>query len=90
MHATRATVYVTQIAIEAHTFTLIYPAGAVGAVAGALLGAIVVVTCVGIIIIIWRYRLSTHCCVNTLSISVLRLCFTFTTQTKTKRNDVIP
>ena len=59
-----------------------------GAVAGAVLSVIVVVvfvTAVGVVI--WRY---THCCVNTLSISVLELYFTFTTQTKTERNDVIP
>ena len=62
-----------------------------GGVAGAVLSVIVVVvfvTAVGVVI--WRYRLPTHCCVNTLSISVLELYFTFTTQTKTERNDVIP
>ena len=64
--------------------TLIYPAGAtVGATAGAALGVIVVVACVGILIVICRYRLSTYCCVTTLSILVLQLYFTFTTQTKT-------
>ena len=73
-------------------FTLTYPAGTTaGAVAGVVLGVIVVVACVGIIIItIWRYRLSTYGCVNTLSILVLQLYFTFITQTKTETNNVIP
>ena len=44
-------VYVTWIAIETQTFTLIYSAGAgAGAVAGALLDVIVVVACAGIIL----------------------------------------
>ena len=47
-----------------------HAAGAtVGATAGAVLSVILVVVCVGIIII-WRYRLSTHCCVYTLSQSL--------------------
>ena len=78
------------MALKTQTFTLICPAGATaGAVAGALLGVIVVVACVGIIIIIWRYRLSTYYCVTTLSILVLELYFTYTTQSKTERNNVI-
>ena len=63
----------------------------VGAVAGAVLRMIVVgvlITAFGVVI--RRYRLSTYCCVNTLSILVLQLYFTFTTQNKTERNDVIP
>ena len=52
---------------ETQTFS---PAGTTaGAIAGAVLGVIVVVACVGIIIM-WRYRLSTHCCVYTLSQSL--------------------
>ena len=66
-------------------------AGAVaGVVAGAVLSVIVVVVFVAAVgVVIWRYRLSTYCCVNTLSILVLQLYFTFTTQTKTERNDVV-
>ena len=47
-------------------------------VAGAVLSVIVVVVFVTAIgVVIWRYRLLTYCCVNTLTILVLELYFNY-------------